>query len=255
MQCGPLLVLKEAQMKRKIWSVVLVTALLSLLAPTSIAKDNAAQISKQQERNTLSLELEFSRKSRKPLQRAVEFLLDSGPNGYATGFLVGDGLVMTAYHVVSGELSDSKKILLGFTPHDQLEVKVSVNGRQANVIRVDKEGDLALLAIGEARKLTKVPAFQITPVDNEKIFLIARPHGDRIVSHGVLFGSYTYRGLEYLSVKIEGRDGYSGSPVYNQKAEVVGIFSGYDWSKRLALISPGTRVQKLLEDYIANPNP
>lgn len=241
-------------MVRKIWGVILVTALFSVIAPTCIA-DNAARVFKQRERYTLSLELEFTRKSRKPLQRAVEFLLDSGPNGYATGFLVDDGLVMTAYHVVSGELSDSKKILLGFAPHDQLEVKVSVNGRQANVIRVDKEADLALLAIGGPRKLTKVPAFQIAPVDNEKIFLIARPHGDRIVSHGILYGSYTYRGLEYLSVKIEGRDGFSGSPVYNQKAEVIGIFSGYDWSKKVALISPGTRVQKLLEDYIANPNP
>jgi S1-C subfamily serine protease len=242
-------------MVRKIWSVTLVAALLSVLAPTGIGKDTAAQVFKQQERNTLSLELEFTRKSRKPLQRAVEFLLDSGPNGYATGFLVGDGIVMTAYHVVSGELSDSKKILLGFAPHDQLEVKVSVNGRQATVIKVDKDADLALLSVGGSRKLTKAPAFQITPIDNEKIFLIARPHGDRIVSHGVLFGSYTYRGLEYLSVKIEGRDGYSGSPVYNQKAEVVGIFSGYDWSKRVALISPGTRAQRLLEEYIANPNP
>ena len=241
-------------MVRKIWGVILVTALLSVIAPTCIA-DNAARVFKQRERYTLSLELEFTRKSRKPLQRAVEFLLDSGPNGYATGFLVDDGLVMTAYHVVSGELSDSKKILLGFAPHDQLEVKVSVNGRQATVIRVDKEADLALLTIGGPRKLTKVPAFQIAPVDNEKIFLIARPHGDRIVSHGILYGSYTYRGLEYLSVKIEGRDGFSGSPVYNQKAEVIGIFSGYDWSKKVALISPGTRVQKLLEDYIANPNP
>jgi hypothetical protein len=41
-------------------------------------------------------------------------------------------------------------------------------------------------------------------------------------------------------VKIESRDGFSGSPVYNEKAEVVGIFSGYDWSQKVALISPAT---------------
>jgi hypothetical protein len=58
-----------------------------------------------------------------------------------------------------------------------------------------------------------------------------------------------------LSVKIEGRDGFSGSPVYNQKAEVVGIFSGYDWSQKVAVISPGARAQKLLVDYIADPRP
>lgn len=240
-------------MERKTWSIVLIAALVCILAPKSAGKESATQILKAQERYTLSLELEFTRKSRRPLQRAVEFLLDAGPNGYATGFLVGDGLVMTAYHVVSGDLSDSKKIILGFTPSDKLEVKVFVKGRQATILAVDKEADLALLSVEGSRKPTRTPAFQTTPINNEKLLLIARPNGDKILSHGVLHGLYTFRGMEYWSAKIEGRDGYSGSPVYNEKAEVVGIFSGYDWSQRLALISPGTRAQKLLEDYIADP--
>lgn len=242
-------------MNSRIWRVALFVALVPVFAQESVGQDIAAQVFKQQERYTVSLELEFTRKNQKSLQRAVSFLLDSGPNGYATGFLVGDGLVMTAYHVVSGDLSESKKVILGFARHDELEVKVSVNNRQATVIRVDKDADLALLAIGGPRKQTRAPSFQTAPTDNEKLFLIARPHGDRIVSHGVLHGSYAFRGLQYLSVKIESRDGFSGSPVYNEKAEVVGIFSGYDWSQKVALISPGERAQKLLEDHIADPRP
>jgi hypothetical protein len=31
---------------------------------------------------------------------------------------------------------------------------------------------------------------------------------------------------------------FSGSPVYNQKAEIIGVFSGYDREQRLAVISP-----------------
>ena len=185
----------------------------------------------------------------------MSVLLALGPNGHATGFLVGDGLVMTAYHVVSGELSDSKKIALGFSPKDQLQVKVFVNGCQATVIRVDKEADLALLEICGSRKQVKTPAFQATPNKDERLFLIARPHGDKTVSQGILHGSYTFRGQEFLSARIEGRDGYSGSPIYNQNAEVVGVFSGYDWSQKLALISPGIRAQKLLEDHISSPKP
>lgn len=242
-------------MNNRILSVALAVALVAVFTHEAVGKDITDQISKQQERYTVSLELEFTRKNQKSLQRAVSFLLDSGPNGYATGFLVGDGLVMTAYHVVSGDLSESKKMILGFARHDELEVRVSVNGRQATVLRVDKDADLALLAIGTPRKQTTVPAFQTAPSTNEKLFLIARPHGDRIVSHGVLYGSYAFRGLQYLSVKIESRDGFSGSPVYNQKAEVVGIFSGYDWSQKVALISPGERAQKLLTDHIADPRP
>jgi V8-like Glu-specific endopeptidase len=52
---------------------------------------------------------------------------------------------------------------------------------------------------------------------------------------------------------MEARDGYSGSPVYNQKAEVVGVFSGYDWTKKVALITPGGRAEKLLSDYNSDP--
>jgi S1-C subfamily serine protease len=147
-------------MNSRIYRVALVVALVVVFADESVGKDIAGQVFKQQERYTVSLELEFTRKNKKPLQRAVSFLLDSGPNGFATGFLVGDGLVMTAYHVVSGELSESKKVIMGFARHDELEVKISVNNRQATVIRVDKDADLALLTIGGPQKQTRVPSFQ-----------------------------------------------------------------------------------------------
>jgi len=52
---------------------------------------------------------------------------------------------MTAYHVISGNLSNTKKVMLGFKPSDELSVKVYVDGCRAKVLRVDKEADLALL--------------------------------------------------------------------------------------------------------------
>jgi S1-C subfamily serine protease len=241
-------------MAKKFGSLVLVAIVLSMLTPQCIAKDTTAQILKQQERYTLSLELEFGRKDSNGMPRVFSFL-NVGTNGYATGFLVGDGLVMTAYHVVSGEIGNTKKLQLGFSPDDQLEVKIFVNGCQATVIKVDQDADLALLRICGSQKQTRTPAFQPSLSKDEQLLLIARPHGDKMVRRGTLYGSYSLRGQQYWFVKIDGRDGYSGSPVYNQKAEVVGVFSGYDWSQKLALVSPATRAQKLLEDYISNPNP
>lgn len=242
-------------MERKIAGLAFIVVSLFMLAPRCLGQKSNAQVVKQQASYTLSLELEFSKKNRNNLQRAMSVLLALGPNGHATGFLVGDRLVMTAYHVVSGELSDSKKIALGFSPKDQLQVKVFVNGCQATVIRFDKEADLALLEICGSRKLAKAQAFQATPNKDERLLLIARPHGDRTVSQGILAGSYSFRGQEFLSARIDGRDGYSGSPIYNQNAEVVGVFSGYDWSQKLALISPGIKAQKLLEDHISSREP
>lgn len=236
-------------MKKRISGLALLASMILALAPLRTAGEDSNKILKQQQRYTVSLELEFSKRNPSAMQRLLTFL-DWGPNGYATGFLVGDGLVMTAYHVVSGELDYYKKMALGFAPGDLLDVRVFANGCQARVLRVDKAADLALLETCGSKR-NKVPAFQSMISKDEKVLLIARPHGDNIVRQGVLYGSTTFNGLEYWSVKMNARDGFSGSPVYNQKAELVGVMSGYDRTNKLALLSPGPKVQKLIEDYVS----
>lgn len=240
-------------MKRKFLSLAVVLAVVSLFAPESSADDPLASMLKQGG-YTVSLDLKFSRKNQNSFSRVIA-LLDYGPNGFATGFLVGDGLVMTAYHVVSGDLSAAKKVQLGFGAKDQLKVKAYINGCEATIIKVDEDADLALLRVCSSQRQTRVPAFQVNLDKDEHLLLIARPHGDKKVKRGIFQGTYPSRGLQYLSAKMEVRDGYSGSPVYNDRAELIGVFSGYDWSKKLALISPGERAQKLLDDYKSGPRP
>src|SRR6185295_3551153 len=96
--------LKEVLVKKQLSGLLLVALAISIVAPRSLAKDAAEDALRRRERSTVSLELEFSKKSPNALDRVITFL-DWGANGYATGFVVGDGLIMTAYHVVSGELS------------------------------------------------------------------------------------------------------------------------------------------------------
>ena len=243
-------------MKRKLCSLTCLALAMFLLDLKCGAKDiSDKMLLKQRERYTLSLELEFSKKDRNPLERAISVLFDVGPNGYATGFLVGNGLVMTAYHVISGNLSSTKKVMLGFRPDDELAVKVYVDGCRATVLKVDKDADLALLEMCRTSKEAKAPTFQTSPTKDDQLYLIARPHGDKVVSHGSFYGPYMLGNQQYWSVKIDSRDGFSGSPVYNQKAEVVGVFSGYDWSQKLALISPSINAQRLLDDYNSTPKP
>jgi S1-C subfamily serine protease len=240
-------------MKRQLCTLVLVAVTLCLLATQGLGK-NSSEMIKQHERNTISLELEFTKRNPNALQRVISFL-NWGPNGYATGFVVGEHLVMTAYHVVSGDLDESKKLALGFGRTDLLEARVYTNGCQAKVLGVDVNADLALLEVCGTSKQTVSPSFQLTPNKDEKLMLIARPHGDKVVSHGTFYGAYSLKGVDYWSVRITARDGFSGSPVYNEKGEVVGVFSGYDWAQRLAVISPGVRAQKLLEAYAPNAKP
>ena len=239
-------------MKRIICGFAVALVIASVFAPKTAADDPASAMIKQ-DGYTVTLDLKFMKKKPNAFQRFVSFL-DYGPNGHATGFLVGDGLVMTAYHVVSGELSISKKAQLGFGANDELAVKAYVNGCEASVLKIDENADLALLRICQSRK-HKAPAIQQNLSENEKLFLIAKPFGDKMVRHGVFFGPYMFKGVQYWAAKLDVRDGYSGSPVYNDNAELVGVFTGYDWSKKLALISPGERAKKLLEDYNSPPPP
>ena len=233
-------------------ATVLVQAVVLFLTPCF--GRNSSEIVKQRERNTVSLELEITKKNSNPLQRLMSFL-NLGPNGYATGFLVGDHLVMTAYHVVSANIDESKKIMLGFSRNDELQAKVYTNGCQAKVVKVDPAADLALLEVCGLSKQAAATPFQSILSQDETLLLIAKPHGDRVISRGTFSGPYSMNGVDYWSGKITARDGFSGSPVYNGKGEIVGVFSGYDWGRKLAVISPSTRAQKLLEEYAAHPRP
>src|SRR5258706_5940129 len=109
----------------------------------------------------------FTKKRPSAMQRVFSFL-DYGPNGFATGFVVGNGLVMTAYHAVSGNLTISKKVQLGFAPQDELEVEIQVNGCHAAVIRVDEDADLALLQVCLSGRQVKSPAFHTILSQHEK---------------------------------------------------------------------------------------
>lgn len=240
-------------MKRTFLGVASAVMAILLLAPPGRA-DNPVTVSSKPDDSTVSLDLKFTKKKPTAMQRIFSFL-DYGPNGFATGFVVGNGLVMTAYHAVSGNLSDSKKVQLGFARGEELTVEISVNGCRATVIRFDEDADLALLQICQSQRQVKTPAFQGVVRKDEKLLVIARPHGNKLVRRGVFYGPYEIKGQQYSLAKIEGHDGYSGSPVYNQRAEIIGVFSGYDPRQKLAMLSPGTSAQKLLEDYVASPKP
>src|SRR6476469_4503064 len=224
-----------------------------LLAPPCRAH-KSSHVAVKPEDPTVSLDRRLTEQRQNAMQRVFSFL-DYGPNGFATGFVVGNGLVMTAYHAVSGNLTISKKVQLGFAPGDELAVAIQINGCHAAVIKVDEDADLALLQVCQLGRQVKSPAFQALLSKNEKLMVIARPHGNKMVRNGFFYGPYLVKGAEFRLAKIDGHDGYSGSPVYNQKAEIIGVFSGYDGGQKLAMISPGIRAQKLLEDYVATPKP
>ena len=247
-------------MKKEICALVILILAAPLLAPVRAADDPLvadplAAVLKR-EGYTVSLDLKVRKKKRDALQHFFEMLDgEVTPNAYATGFVVGEGLVMTAYHAVSGGLDAAHRKRLGFSADEGLEVSAFVNGCEATVLMVDREADLALLRVCRAKRLATAHAFQDAPGPDDELLVIARPNGIKAVRRGPFSGTYTYRGRQYWAAKIEGRDGFSGSPVYNGKGQIVGVFTGYDSTQKVALISPGPSVQKLLAEYSSGSKP
>lgn len=246
-------------MKEKIRSLATIAVVVCSLPLVCTSQHASPNIIKQHERNSVSIALTFANKNRNSVRRALSLIGGIDLNASATGFLVGNGLVITSYHVVSGKLSAAKKKMLGFKPDDELEVKAYVQGCRAKVLKVDEEADLALLKICDSSLTAKRPVFRTDPAKDEQLFLIAQPVNKKIIRRGSFHGLYTYQGQQYWSARIDGQDGFSGSPVYNNKGEVVGVFCSYDSVNEVALISPGIKAQKFLEDYDAdtqsNPGP
>ena len=246
-------------MKKELCLLVLLVLAAPTPAPARAADERAADplaAVLKREGYTVSLDLRVRKKKRDSLQHFLEFLDgEAPPNAYATGFVVGEGLVMTAYHAVSGSLDAAHRRQLGFSPGDLLEVDAYVNGCEATVLKVDREADLALLGVCRANRPSATLTFKDDPARDDELLVIARPNGNKAVRRGLFSGPYTYRGRQYWAARMEGRDGFSGSPVYNGRGEIVGVFTGYDSAQKVALISPGTSVQKLLADYASAPKP
>jgi hypothetical protein len=78
-------------MKTRLRQAMLLAQAIVLFLTPCFGKNSSA-IVKQRERNTVSLELEITKKNSNALQRFMSFM-NLGPNGYATGFLVGERLM------------------------------------------------------------------------------------------------------------------------------------------------------------------
>src|SRR5215213_9447704 len=178
-------------MKRGICLLALFVFAAPTLPPAGAAAEDPLAAVLKQGGYTVSLDLRVRKKKRDSLERVVGDLLgDNGPNAYATGFVVGDGLVMTAYHVVSGGLSADKRRQLGFSVDDQLVVEASVKGCVAKVLKIDPDSDLALLGVCGSQKHSGAPAFQGAPGQDEELLVIARPNGNKAVKRGGFKGPY-----------------------------------------------------------------
>lgn len=200
---------------------------------------------------------------------SVVYVRQGGVSG--TGFFIsGDGLLLTAAHVVDGT--------------EEVEVKTREGLVVAvKVVRFDPSGDVALLKFpGKTENCLDIA--DDVPDTGSELFAIGYPLSDDLstsVSKGVTSGIREKDGLSYIQTDASLNPGNSGGPLLNESGEVVGIslfkVTGFDveglgfalgaWDalKRLSLslgdktkISPDERIATNLnssERFVDEPDP
>ncbi len=135
---------------------------------------------------------------------------------HASGFIISeDGYILTAAHVVSGVNNVSVILKSG------LELT-------ANVIRIDKQQDIALIKIeGKGHKELNIETNKLPPIGSE-IFAIGSPVSENLsftVTKGIVSGYREINNRRYIQTDASLNPGNSGGPLFNNNGQVIGIVS------------------------------
>ena len=163
------------------------------------------------------------------LQSEPHIVYVSNDKGNGSGFVVGDGLVMTAHH-----LYRAKRTVVGEEYRKEAEKSVAV--------AQDKANDVVLLRAPLSGHVTFA-----TPVLGEEVTTIGYSLG--IAS--IFVGRVAAVGETVSWVDIRVLRGSSGSPVFNQKGEVVGMIVGFmgDGFNYVTLIVNGGHLATMVEAF------
>ena len=156
-------------------------------------------------------------------------------HGTGVGFVVGEGLVVTAYHVVVGKRAAS----LVVTPRRAPPVKV------VRIVAGDRDLDIALLEIAPLAISPYNQRLKALPLASK------RPRrGDEIAVFSHLGGAHAGRVDRVnrfdLACRVWSYPGCSGSPIVNRHGQVVGILTRADESRRRGFGTPASAIAELL---------
>src|SRR5262245_16240802 len=139
---------------------------------------------------------------------------DEKRSGLGTGFVVGDGLIATNYHVIG----EGRAIAVE-TPDGKKHPAVAVHAFDRNldlaVIRIELK-ELPVLPLADSDKLK----------DGQPIVAVGNPHGLKYsVVQGVLSGKREVDARPMLQLAIPVERGNSGGPVVDREGRVIGVMT------------------------------
>jgi S1-C subfamily serine protease len=190
-------------------TILMVTLVLALVAPA---------LTQTRRRPRSTTDSQKSLTPREIAERAYSSVVvllteDSAgkPAALGSGFFVRDDVIATNHHVIQHASRVYAKII---GQNRRFEI--------VGTVGIDEEGDLALLKIGSksnAHPLRLADANQVAVGD--EIYVLGNPEGlEGTFSQGMVSA---LRGNRYIQITAPISHGSSGSPVLNQRGEVVGV--------------------------------
>jgi len=145
-------------------------------------------------------------------------------------------LIVTNYHVVSGENSVTVKFVNG------LELPAT------EVVASDPDADLAILKLEGATFAPSELGDSGSLAIGQRIFVISNPLGlEGSVTEGLISALREVQGRKLLQISAPISPGSSGGPVFDQQARVVGIATAtIEGAQNVNLAVPSAMIQSLL---------
>lgn len=132
-------------------------------------------------------------------------------DGQGSGLIIGNELVLTAYHVVRGRVQPSVRFLDG-------------QSRPGKVIWSEPGRDLALVKVDVPKGYPAAPLHCDESIDGQKVIAVGHPlRSEWVAVSGRLPTDLSYGRNRYVSLGVSVGKGASGGPVFNHKGKVVGI--------------------------------
>jgi regulator of sirC expression with transglutaminase-like and TPR domain len=210
-------------------SSILTALLLSLVLPARADKSEEATVEK------------LAESVRKSVVVITTPGRDAKRGGLGTGFVIGEGLIATNYHVIgegraiSVETADGKK-------HEATAVHAFDRNLDLAIIRIAAK-DLPALKLADSSRLK----------DGQSLVAVGNPLGLRhSVVSGLLSGKREIEGRSMLQLAMPVERGNSGGPVVDREGKVVGILT----MKSAVTENLGFAVAvNSLKPLLAKPNP
>jgi hypothetical protein len=205
--------------------------IFTLLVSTFLFSQSAKEVAKNCLPSTVSLVMEDNYKQ---------------PISLGSGFIIGQGKIVTNLHVIEGAK-------YGYVFVNGSSTKHKIQGYFA----VDKKNDLAILSIPTLIGKSIPLSTSTVPEIGEKIYAIGNPKGlSGTISEGIVSGIRTLENKSLIQITAPISPGSSGGPVINNSGQVIGIAVGTLTSgQNLNFAIPTSSLKALLEKQSSSITP